>query len=460
MIEIKKIIKNKIFITIIGLFFVLIFLGLWNIVSGGYDKQNSIVIFLKKIIPTSIAKKVRDTVFIIPDLKEQNRILSLQVEKFEQGLNGNIFNDEIILSNKKKEFIFKEFFLPFPRLDLRLGWAATENSRRAHYLEIIEDKIIVISGFGQTIYFDKKNIFENKLKQKKIPNNITNILSEKNMELIGIRDLYFDDGNIYISLQSKSSKGFGIDIYKAKFDLKKLDFELFFKSNEYWDEYNVFSGGRIENYKDNKIIFSIGYNNVRGAAQSMDSLFGKIVSVDKTTGEHDIISMGHRNPQGLHYVENLNLIINTEHGPKGGDEINFNYQDNNKIPNYGWDIASYGVDYPTTAEHLKIDYKKSHNKHGFVEPFKYFTPSVGISEIIYISNEQSLDKQNYLYVASLRGSSIYLLKLKDDLSKIIQEDRIYFSQQRIRDLKYDSKNQIFFIIFENTPSIGILKPKT
>ena len=68
------------------------------------------------------------------------------------------------------------------------------------------------------------------------------------------RDLYFDDGNIYISLQSKSSKGFAIDIYKAKFDLKKLDFELFFKSNEYWDEYNVFSGGRIENYKDNKII--------------------------------------------------------------------------------------------------------------------------------------------------------------------------------------------------------------
>ena len=36
------------------------------------------------------------------------------------------------------------------------------------------------------------------------------------------------------------------------------------------------------------------------------------------------------------------LVVNTEHGPKGGDEINFNYL-NFEIPNYGWDIASYGT---------------------------------------------------------------------------------------------------------------------
>ena len=38
------------------------------------------------------------------------------------------------------------------------GWAATENSKRAHYLEIVKDKVLVISGLGQTIYFQKQNI--------------------------------------------------------------------------------------------------------------------------------------------------------------------------------------------------------------------------------------------------------------------------------------------------------------
>ena len=59
-----------------------------------------------------------------------------------------------------------------------------------------------------------------------------------------------------------------------------------------------------------------------------------------------MVSMGHRNPQGLSYVKDLNLIINSEHGPKGGDEINFNYLNKtSKIKNFGWPIASYGEPY-------------------------------------------------------------------------------------------------------------------
>ena len=37
------------------------------------------------------------------------------------------------------------------------------------------------------------------------------------------------------------------------------------------------------------------------------------------------MSLGHRNPQGLIFIEDKNLIINSEHGPKGGDEINLNF---------------------------------------------------------------------------------------------------------------------------------------
>ena len=68
------------------------------------------------------------------------------------------------------------------------------------------------------------------------------------------------------------------------------------------------------------------------------------------------------------YAED-NLILSTEHGPYGGDEIN-------KITfkkNYGWPIASYGRHYYDNEDDKDKRYelsplKKSHSKNGFIEP--------------------------------------------------------------------------------------------
>ena len=68
--------KKKFLIFLIIVFSVS-FIGLWSIVSGGYDKQNKFILILKEIIPSGLAKKVRDTVFIIPDLKEKHKHPSL-----------------------------------------------------------------------------------------------------------------------------------------------------------------------------------------------------------------------------------------------------------------------------------------------------------------------------------------------------------------------------------------------
>ena len=452
----------KKFLIILTITIIVTFISLWILVSGGYDKQNKLILFIKQIIPTKIARNIRDVMFIIPDLKEQNRVLNIQVQKYEQGLNGNKFKEINVVSEKNKEkFLLKEFFLPFPRLDLRLGWAATENSKRAHYLEIIGDKVLVISGLGQTIFFEKKNIFNEKLSQKNIPNNLVELLSKKKHELIGIRDLFVEENTVYISLQHKDNNGFTINIYKADLNYEKLNFELFFETKEYWPKYNVFSGGRIESFKNNKILFSIGFVKNYLAPQEKKSLLGKIIAIDKISQNYELVSLGHRNPQGLFYFDKEDLIINTEHGPKGGDEINFNFFKDNKVKNFGWPIASYGEPYP--GEKWKLGdkgwFKKPHSEFGFVEPIKYFTPAIGISEIVYYPKERSSKGENFVIVSSLRAASVYLLKIDNDLNKILSEDRLYFGQERLRDVEYDKDNGVLFILFENTPSIGVLNIK-
>ena len=54
-------------------------------------------------------------------------------------------------------------------------------------------------------------------------------------------------------------------------------------------------------------------------------------------------------------------------------------------------------------------------------------------------------------------AKLFLDLTDKEIKKIIKEDRLYFNEQRLRDIEYDSELDIFFILFEYTPSIGILK---
>ena len=448
---------KKILIYIFLIIFIISAFSFWSIVSKGYDRQNKVILILKKIISPHFARKIKNTIFYIPNLKEKNRSLNLQVKKYEQGLEGQLFKESESLSQKERKYNVKEFFLPFPRLDTRVGWAAKKNSKRAHYLEIVKDKVLVISGLGQTIYFDKENITLKKLNQKEIKNNIKELLKEKNYELFGIRDLFFEDDYIYISMLHKDKKkGITINLYRAEFNFNKLNFETYFETNEYWPIHNVFTGGRIETFKDGKILFSIGFSKKYEASQDKNSLLGKIIAIDKKTKNFELISFGHRNPQGLFFSNKNNLIINTEHGPYGGDEINFNFLENNSIEkNFGWPISSTGKPYP--GEEFLFEKNnwltKSHKENGFISPIKSYSPAIGISEIVFLEER----KKKILYVSSLRAGSIYIINLDQKLNKILDEDRLFFNEQRIRDFEFDSETNSFFVLFEYTPSIAIIK---
>ena len=100
----------------------------------------------------------------VKELKERNKFLSNIVRKHDQDLNGELFNKEILFSKKNdKKYLLKEFFLPFPRFDGRMGWAGEKNSTKAHHLAIIDDKVrpAVARDGGDIIFenFDKGVVY-------------------------------------------------------------------------------------------------------------------------------------------------------------------------------------------------------------------------------------------------------------------------------------------------------------
>jgi len=439
------------FVIVILLFLVYLFFTVSNIVRYGYDRQNKIIEITKSIIPGHYINKIKQNLFIISNLKSQNEFLNLQVQKFEQGLDGKKYKTKIAKLNSQ-EYEINFFFTPFKRLDVNLGWNAETNSLRAHYAEIKDDKVILISGEGQTIYFQKKNLLKEKLNYKNLSNNILEILKKGKFELIGIRDLHFVNEKVFISMLVKNQRGITINLYEADLNYEKLIFKTFFKTEEYWDDYNVFSGGRIEDYTKNNILFAIGFSYVKNAAQDKQSLLGKIIKINLDSKNYELISIGHRNPQGLRFVEKENLIINSEHGPKGGDEINVNLLNHKKeIKNYGWDIASYGTAYDGTDP-----FKKSHKKFGFEEPAIYFVPSIGISEILYFENN-SYCSDKCVWATSLRANSIYLHEMSDNYEKLNPIGRIHLKKNRLRDIDYDEDLDMVILLSENVPSLISLK---
>ena len=154
--------KKKLIIVIILIIISLfIFFKVTEIVRYGYDRQSKTVELIKSIIPKNYIRKIRDNLFIIPKLKARNEFLSLQVKKYEQGYEGLKYKTDLY-ELKDQKFKINYFFTPFKRLDVNLGWKAEKNSLRAHYAEIKDDKIFLISGEGETIFL-KKKFFERKI---------------------------------------------------------------------------------------------------------------------------------------------------------------------------------------------------------------------------------------------------------------------------------------------------------
>ena len=73
----------------------------------------------------------------------------------------------------------------------------------------------------------------------------------------------------------------------------------------------------------------------------MKSGLGKIFEIDVENKFSNIISLGHDNPQGLYYDKINNIIVSTEHGPMGGDEINIDrFSSQDDMRHFGFPVSS------------------------------------------------------------------------------------------------------------------------
>ena len=433
---------------------------------------------IKSVIPDPFKIIIKKVITNVPFFYKEKKLKLSQVEsnaKSKYLLKEKIGPKEKKVQSNFYNYELKIFPLPFPSYkeanspNILKQW----RGKPVAYLEQINDKIILASKNGDFFSFKKKNIELANLNLKKIDSNIEDLYK---LRLTGhsIRDLLIIDDLLYVSLTRELKKNklfycYNTLILNATFNTNYLNFKNFFTYDECQYKLNQSSGGRMFPFESDKILFTTGdFLNERTKnktlSQDKDSIFGKIISIDINTKKFQVISMGSRNPQGLYYDKDNGIIIHTEHGPKGGDEININLNiDNQVIENFGWPISSYGKHYDGKyRKHAPLF--KSHDKYGFIEPIKYFTPSIGISEIIKIPTNFHKSFVNDFYVSSLGWEnqihegdlSLHHIRLDKNFNKIIFEDIIKI-EERIRDIIYLKYKNVFVLLLENTPAIGFLR---
>ena len=360
-----------------------------------------------------------------------------------------------------------------------LLYGITNTTPGSGYLDIHDNNLILVSSSG-IIGYSKKALNKPKfgISLKQIKNNLNNFIDVEQFKKsrhfddpkyswlkggwYSIKDVEIFDGDIYVSYTKEVKENcWNTSLLSGKMNYAYIHFTTLFTSeecvNEYDnidDEYNAHqSGGRIINLNDETVLFSIGDFRSRYRAQTENSIFGKILKFNKKNKNYEVISMGHRNPQGLFYNKEENFLLEAEHGPQGGDEINVIKLNHNTIQNFGWAISSYGEHYggknapENKNKYEKYPLHKSHSEYGFTEPLKYFNPSIGISQIIGLNND------NQYVVASLKAHSLYFFKYnynnEENNFNIIKQLDI---GERIRDMiYYDNK---LYLYLEDTASLA------
>lgn len=202
-------------------------------------------------------------------------------------------------------------------------------------------------------------------------------------------------------------------------------------------------GGRMAFLADGTMLLSVGEGyTLREDAQKTESQLGKLLRMTEN-GEAPadnpfadapyVYSYGHRNPQGLIVDAATQSVWMTEHGPKGGDELN-------RIEagkNYGWPAITYGVDYSGAIISPFTE------APGMEQPVTYWVPSIATSGLALYTSSAIPSLTGKLLVGGLKAKKVVAVDVSGD--KPVLTEPFPELEARVRDVRALSDGSVAVI---------------
>ena len=228
-------------------------------------------------------------------------------------------------------------------------------------------------------------------------------------------------------------------------------------------------GSRITWLADNTMLVAIGdggnppiqYNgeNIRNQAQNLNSHLGSVVRLNddgsiptdnpfvvNANANDAIWSYGHRNIQGMTLDPISDRVWSTEHGSRGGDELNLMQAGNN----YGWPEVSYSDEY-TGGRVSQIS-----SRPDVPEPKVVWTPSIAPSGLAFYSSDRVPQWQGDLFAGGLVSQDVRWIDL-DEEGKVLGEKSIKIGQ-RVRDVRQGPDGKLYVLTDEKNGQLISIEP--
>jgi glucose/arabinose dehydrogenase len=160
--------------------------------------------------------------------------------------------------------------------------------------------------------------------------------------------------------------------------------------------------------------------------QQLDSDMGKVLRIDPDgsipkdnpftgrPGTHpEIYALGFRDIQGIAIDPRTGRLWTSEHGPRGGDEINVV----KKGANYGFPVIGYGREY--SGKPINGDRTA---QPGMEQPVYFWTPDIAPAGIAFYNGREFPSWRGNLFVSELVGRCLSRLVLGND--RVVSEERL------------------------------------
>lgn len=157
-----------------------------------------------------------------------------------------------------------------------------------------------------------------------------------------------------------------------------------------------------------------------------------------------IWSFGHRNPQGLTF-DLEGKLWDTEHAPRGGDELNLV----EKGVNFGWPLVSFGMNYngsPLRTPWPDVEGGKAEAADIHMPAFRWL-PSIaacGLTTYVAPSTGGFTKWNGDLFAGGLAGSCVHRVRVKD--GKFVEKEEILFGMGRVRDVVSGPDGAIYVVL--------------
>jgi glucose/arabinose dehydrogenase len=218
--------------------------------------------------------------------------------------------------------------------------------------------------------------------------------------------------------------------------------------------FSMKQGGRIAFAKDGTLFMTVGDRDGnkkadydQQLAQKLDIDVGKIIHLtpdgtpapdnpflNKPGVRPEIWAYGIRSPEGFAFAAD-GTLWETEHGPRGGDELNRI----EKGKNYGWPLITHGIDYSGAP---MADGQTA--KPGLEQPVYYWDPVIAPSGLAVYHGRLFPKWNGNLLAGGLRGMGVYRLTLKDH--KVVSEEPLLSElHTRIRDVRVGPDGAVYVL---------------